>query len=239
MQAAAQLASEQAAELVGLVLWWHDSPAVHLRERSRRLLSHLGNVGSGSFERADGSEGQDIGNGVYGIATHLIHEECPHKHKCHHVTSYNSTGNLMEGLLGTMWGLRFCRSMNVEDFVGYLRAQGLGLFEDVAAETLGFLHETPDGMRGWRAPLETFLTGVGAILLEDHALFAPLTSKRGWSPAVAVAHFEAIRFGWPNGHVCGCVSADNQILGFPLPPGQADGSTCVWIGGRRMHRVPR
>ena len=111
----------QGQELVDIVKWWFQDPAISLGTRSRKLLALLGNVGSG-----DGEVGADLGNAVYGVALIWIYEEMPRGHTRHNLTSFNGMGNAVEGLLGCLWGKVHLQNMDLQLFTCYIRTGGGG-----------------------------------------------------------------------------------------------------------------
>ena len=159
---------------------------------------------------ADGPDqtGNDLGNAVYGVALKLIYEDMPANHAGHNTNSYNSMGNIVEGMLGLTWAKSYLVSEG--DFERH-RPQ---CYRDVYNEVCEFVQRTDAAIVQWRPPFEAYLLDISGMLCSP--LFGPYLCSRRFAPDIVVAHIEAIRLGWSD--ACECNAVVNGIVCHPPVP---------------------
>ena len=176
-------------------------------ERLRRFSSHFGSVGSGPvtnpWDCSDGwYGGTDRGNVYYAAAWGLIKDELPAASSLQRLTSLNSSGNMIEMLLGVLWLQANCSSMTKEEFFAYLKSREFGLFEDL----YGVLYDRLLGPwrtlvldQNLREPVETLVVTIAWVTSQSCAAphFYHFMSNRTFCGTRVLQMFENLRLGLP------------------------------------------
>ena len=192
-----------------LMTWLHDE-YLDYPERLRRFFSHFGAVGARYHENV---LGEDLTNVVYAVTWALLKGAAPsHLYRCHNISSLNSSGNVLEGVMGLCWIIEsdVVFDLTYVEFCQWVKQfKDIEIFQDVWHDAYDFLKKVRE--RNWHQNIltrymvflmETMSSLVYYVVFERNpgGIFPYKTKKQCSNEVIKkyAAHFEAIRLGWPS-----------------------------------------
>ena len=200
MRSALQYLQKCSREMESLNPWVNEILSCH-PERLRRFISHFGKI----YATAR-CEGTDVGNAVMTLCWRFHVDTGVNMHTrammCS-VSSYNSSGNVFEFLLGLDWLLSTQSQLTWPDWLSFCMCRGHRAFEDQFAAAHGLLEDLQlrdrCRLRRARYVIQPFVEAMYYITQSRHGrpdLFAPMMTKKKFDCHACLLQIEALRLGW-------------------------------------------